>query len=76
GAAAEGWQGRKQVIVGTALNGTIPGGTGFLTALPAAIAASMIASGRIRRPGVATPEQWIDPQIFFLAIRPFLIDGR
>ena len=76
GAVAEGWRGRKRMVVGAALNGTIPGGTGFLTALPAVIAADMIVTRMIKRSGVATPEQLIDPEAFFFALWPFLVDGQ
>ncbi|MBN8813680.1 MULTISPECIES: saccharopine dehydrogenase family protein [unclassified Sphingomonas] len=75
-AVAEGWQGRRQMVVGAALNGVIPGGTGFLTALPAVIVADMIVGRTIKRSGVATPEQLVDPEAFFFAIWPFLIDDQ
>ncbi|MEV0668570.1 saccharopine dehydrogenase family protein [Actinomadura luteofluorescens] len=47
------------------LDGTIPGGMGPLTCIPAAIMLSMVADGEIQRHGVFAPEAGVDPDRFF-----------
>lgn len=57
------------------LDGTIPGGMGPLTCIPAAIMLTMLAEGEIERRGVFAPEAGVDPARFFARLQPHVVRG-
>ncbi|MGL4239443.1 saccharopine dehydrogenase NADP-binding domain-containing protein [Tabrizicola sp.] len=72
-ALAEGMRDGRPTRVGASLSGTFSGGVGPTTGIPAAIFASMLASGDLTSgPGVHPPEMAILPAAFFERLRPFL----
>jgi agmatinase len=75
-ALAEGTSDGRPMRVGASLAGAIPGGMGPATGIPAAIFASMLASGAVLvGPGVHSPELAFSPADFFERLRPFLRDA-
>jgi saccharopine dehydrogenase-like NADP-dependent oxidoreductase len=72
-ALAEGQRNGKRKKVAVSLAGTVPGGMGPVTGVPAAIVAAMLASGQtIGGPGVQTVDTALEPDIFFARLLPFL----
>lgn len=54
------------------LDGTIPGGMGPLTCVPAVTVLAMLAAGEIERRGVFAPEAGVDPNRFFARLAPYV----
>ena len=75
-ALAEGEREGKAKRVAVSLAGTIPGGMGPVTGIPAAIVASMLAAGETKgSPGIQTVDTAVRPDAFFARIHPFLQNG-
>jgi saccharopine dehydrogenase-like NADP-dependent oxidoreductase len=71
-ALAIGFQGGKPASVGAMLNGSIPGGMGPNTGIPAAVTLAMLAEGEIQRRGVFAIEGVVAPERFFERLAPFV----
>lgn len=55
--------------------GHVPGGTSPMTAIPCAVMAELVASGQCDPgPGVHSVDTAIDPDRFFAALGPYLLD--
>jgi len=72
-ALASGSRDGRAVTVGASLDGTLPGGIGCATGIPAAIGVAMLAEGRVQ-PGVHAPEEAFEARFFLSRLAPFLID--
>jgi saccharopine dehydrogenase-like NADP-dependent oxidoreductase len=69
-AVAIGRRGNSSEMRAAYIDGTIPGGMGALTCIPATIMLAMLEAGEIQRRGVFAPEAGVDPECFFARLEP------